>query len=71
MRVILDAKCENADLHKVMETQCQHLTLTQRTDLLKLLEKFKEFFDGKIGNWKTDLVDFKIKEDAKPVCLPP
>ena len=26
--VILDVKYKNADLHKVMETQCQHLTMT-------------------------------------------
>ena len=26
--VLLDAKYEKADLHKVMETQCQHLTMT-------------------------------------------
>ena len=28
-----------ACLHKVMETQCQHLTMTQRTEFLKLLQK--------------------------------
>ena len=30
LRVILDAKYEKADLHEVMETQYQHLTITQR-----------------------------------------
>ena len=30
LRVILEAKYEKSDLHKVMETQCQHLTTTQR-----------------------------------------
>ena len=30
LRVILDAKYEMEDLHKVMETQCQNLTITQR-----------------------------------------
>ena len=38
--VILDAKYKKEDLHKVMETLCQHLTMTQRNDLLKLLQKF-------------------------------
>ena len=33
LRVILDAKYEKADLHKAMETQCQHLIVTQRHDL--------------------------------------
>ena len=35
LRIILYAKYENSDLHKVMETQCQYLTLTQRNDSLK------------------------------------
>ena len=39
-RIILDAKYEKSDLHKVMETQCQNLTMTQRNELLKLLHKF-------------------------------
>ena len=30
LRIILDSKYEKSDLHKVMETQCQHLTMTQR-----------------------------------------
>ena len=29
LRIILDAKYEKSDLHKVMENQCQHLTMTQ------------------------------------------
>ena len=41
-----------------METQCQHLTMTQRNDLLKLLRKFEEFFYGTLFTWKTDPVDF-------------
>ena len=40
-----------------METQCQHLTMTQRNELLKLLQKFEELFDGILGTWKTDTVE--------------
>ena len=36
-------------LHKVMETQCQHLTTTQRNELLKLLQIYEEFFDVTLG----------------------
>ena len=36
LRLILDTKYENADLHKVIGNQCQHLTMTQRNELLKL-----------------------------------
>ena len=35
--LILDTKYERADLHEVMENKFQHLTITQRNELLKLL----------------------------------
>ena len=41
-----------------MENQCQHLTETQRDELLKLSQKTKELFDGTLGTWKTDPLDF-------------
>ena len=44
-----------------MGTQCQHLTMTQRNDLLKLSQRFEELFNGTLGTWKTDPVDFKLK----------
>ena len=63
LHVILDAKYEKSDLHKVMETQCQHLRMTQRNDLLKFLQKFEELFDGTLSTWKTYPVDLELKED--------
>ena len=33
--IILDAKYENADLHKVMENQRQQLTMTELNELMK------------------------------------
>ena len=71
LRVIFHAKYEKSDLHKVMENKCQYLTMTQRKELLKLLQKFEECFDGTLGIWKTDSVDFELKEDVKPICLRP
>ena len=71
LRVILYTKCENADLYKVVESQCQHLTMTQRNELLKLLKRFKEFFDGILGPWKTCPVDFYLKEGVKPIFQRP
>ena len=50
-----------------METQCQHLTTTQRNELLKLLHRFEELFDERLGTWKTDPVDFRLKYDVKPI----
>ena len=63
LHVLLDAKYEKSDLHKVMENQCQHFTITQHNDSLKLLQKLEDFFD----TWKTYPVDFKLKEDVKPI----
>ena len=37
-----------------MENQCQHLTMTQRKELLNLLHEFEDFLDGTLGTWKTD-----------------
>ena len=54
-----------------MEYQCQHLTETQQSKLLKLLQKLEELFDGTLGTWKTDPVDFKLKDYVKPICSIP
>ena len=62
---------KKADLHHIMETQCQHLTMTQHNELLKLLHKFEELFDVILGTWKTYPVYFELKEDAKPICSQP
>ena len=67
VRVILYAKYKKADVQKVMETQCQHLKITKRNYLLKLLHKYEELFDGKLDTWKTDPVYFELKEDVKPI----
>ena len=66
--VILDAKYKKSDLNKVMKNLCQHLTKAQRNELLKLLLKLEELFNGTLGTWKTDPVDFEQKEDVKPMC---
>ena len=42
-----------------METHCQHLTMTQCTELLKLLQRFGDLLDVTLGTWKTDPVDFE------------
>ena len=52
-----------------METQCKHLKKTQRNELLKLLQTFKELFDVTLVPWKTDPVEPKLKENSKPICL--
>ena len=54
-----------------MENQCQHLTTKQRNELIKLLQKFEELFDGTLGTRKIYLVDLELKEDEEPICLRP
>ena len=71
LHIILDVKYEKETLHKVMETQCQHLTVAQRNDLLQRLQKIEDFLDGTLGTWKPDSLDFKLKEDENPICLQP
>ena len=51
-----------------MTNQCQHFIETQGNELLKLLEKFEELFNGTLGTWKKDPVDFELKKDANPIC---
>ena len=54
-----------------MENQFQHLNMMQRNELLKLLQKFEELFDGTLGIWKTDPVDFELKKDVKTIFSQP
>ena len=63
---ILDAKYEPADLPKLVEEECQHLTSAEKQDLLKLLTEFKQLFDGTLGDWDTPPVHLELKEGAKP-----
>ena len=62
---ILDSKYEKANLRLVVEV-AKHLTPIEREKLYKLLIKYQDIFDGSLGAWKTDDVDFKMKEGAKP-----
>ena len=52
-----------------MENQSQHLTETQRNWLIECLQKIEKLSDGTLGNWKTDPLDFELKEDSKPICF--
>ena len=64
----LDAKYEKEDLHKVTKNQCQHLTVTQRNELLKLLQKYEYVFDWTLGTRETDPLESELKEDVEPIC---
>ena len=59
---ILDAKYEKADLPKVVSKNCAHLNSDQQENLLALLGKYDELFDGTFSEWKTEPVGLEIKE---------
>jgi hypothetical protein len=58
---IVESKYCPADLNKIA-TECQLLNADQQETLHKLLRKFAHFFDGTLGNWKTDPVDLELKD---------
>ena len=45
--------------------------MTQHNDLLKLLQKPEEIINEILGIQKTNPVEFKLKEDANPICSQP
>ena len=62
---ILDAHYEKANLPAICKA-CIHLTKNQQEQLLILLTKFEELFDGTLGEWKTPPVSLQLEEGAKP-----
>ena len=47
---ILDAKYEKADLNAAIADNCKHLSIPDQEKLLKRLTKFKDLFDGTLGD---------------------
>jgi hypothetical protein len=52
---IIESKYTPADLNKIVE-ECTHLEKDEQIQLLRLLQKFENLFDGTLGTWKTDPV---------------
>ena len=67
---ILDANYEKADIGKEVDSMT-HLTLDQRRQLKVLLFKYETLFDGTLGDWQTDPVDFELQDDAQPYRAKP
>ena len=61
----LDSTYVKADLNQVANN-ATHMNNEERTELLSLLEDFKDFFGGTLGDWAADLVDLELKPDSKP-----
>ena len=62
---ILDAKYQKADLRAVVQ-KATHLNSGEREMLYALLIKYKDIFDGRLGEWKTDPVELELKEGVEP-----
>ncbi len=63
---ILDAKYKKADLQSIVRDNCKHFSANQKKKLLRLLTKYEPLFDGTLGDWKTKLVSFQLKEGVSP-----
>jgi hypothetical protein len=63
---ILDAKYQKADLQSIVKDKCKYLSADQQKKLLQLLTKYDLPFDGTLGDWKTKLVSFQLKEGVSP-----
>ncbi len=59
---IPDAKYQKADLQSIVKDKCKNLSTNQQKKLLQLLTKYEPLFDGTLGDWKTSLVSFQLKE---------
>jgi hypothetical protein len=63
---ILDAKYKKADLQAIVRDNCKHLSANRQKKLLQLLKKYESLLDGTLGDWKTKLVSFQLKEGVSP-----
>jgi hypothetical protein len=63
---ILDAEYNKADLQSVFRDNCKHLSTDQQKKLLQLLKKYESLFDSTLGDWKTKLVSFQVREGVSP-----
>jgi hypothetical protein len=72
---IIESKYTPADLSKIVE-KCTHLDKAERRQLLHLLQKYEDLFDGSLGTWKTDPIQLELKDPnvepyhAKPYPVP-
>jgi hypothetical protein len=72
---IIESKYCPADLSKIV-AECSHLDKAEQKQLLKLLQKFEDLFDGSLGTWKTDPIELELKDPnvkpyhAKPYPVP-
>jgi hypothetical protein len=63
-----DPRCQiqKKNLQSIVRDNCKHLSADQKKKLLQLLTKYESLFDGSLGDWKTKLVSFQLKEGVLP-----
>jgi len=62
---ILEAKYEAVTPQQIVDG-CEHLKQEEKEELLHLLDKFKDLFDGGLGSWEGEALNLEVKDDAKP-----
>jgi len=62
---ILEAKYEPVTPQEIIDG-CDHLNSDEKQELLVLLEKLKDLFNGSLGTWKGEKLSIEVKGDAKP-----
>ena len=62
---ILDSNYQKANLKEIVWA-AKHLNKTEKNLLYNLLIKFSDIFDGTLGEWRTDPVDFELIDGAQP-----
>ena len=62
---ILQAKHKKSNLENEVKTNCPQLNSEQQQELINILNKFKQMFDGTLGTWKNTKYKIELKEGAK------
>ena len=52
-----------------MTKQCKHLKTKESEQVIILLKKYGDLFDGTLFMWNTTPMYLELRNDAKPVCL--
>jgi hypothetical protein len=64
---IIESKYTPGDLPKIAVEECTHLDKAERRQLLHLLQKYEDLFNGSLGAWKTDPIQLELKDpNVKP-----
>ena len=59
------------NLRAIVPNKCAHLTISQQSKLLSILEKYAVIFKGKWGQWTGGKAQVELKPDAKTITCKP